>query len=375
MSNRLMYVGITHETASVSERSYYSLDAVQKETLIVRLERIFPIKGILVLTTCNRTELYFESHSATPILVRDSLMDFVQERHKVELNASSFSLLNTTHDTVKHLLQVSSGLRSAVLGDGQIITQMRTAFKETLRQKRQGSLLERAFQSVFRTHKRIAKESLFQSGSSSIAYLSLKLIRGYFQKQYAPNKKVLLIGAGDMIQETLKYLKKFELTNVYIANRTEAKAKKMAKEYQIKVFDWQRVVDNSIESFDAVISAVGNRKYLINSIRLYDKKRIWIDLAVPFNIDKSIANRFNVIYDIDLIGKGISPESDIQTDAVSAVENIIYEELEVYATWLHKHLNRSYLITVQNKKQQHNATINRDNPMSKDQCPHWNLAV
>lgn len=353
MEHRLMYMGITHEIAHVSERSYCALNAHQKEELKRRAKTELPISGMLILITCNRTEIYFESSSPMPYLVREILIRYIQEIHQIKLKRSSFVLFDNTSDTVKHLLYVASGLKSAIIGDRQIITQLRNAYREAMANKQLGTLLERAFQSVFRSHKKIIKESLLQNGSTSAAYLSLKIIRDCFQKQYVKNKNVLLIGAGDMTRDVLKYIKKFELVNVYISNRTEEKASQLANEFKIKTYDWQRVIKNDIESFDAVVSAVSHQKHLIHRIKTYDKKRIWIDLAVPCNIDKSIANRFNIIYDIDDIGKRINDANKLQSRAIPTVKSIIREELNTYLSWLNKYINKDYNQKPYNTNQNH----------------------
>ncbi|BFP40808.1 glutamyl-tRNA reductase [Flavobacteriaceae bacterium GF1] len=336
MKNRVMYVGIAHETASVSERAHYALNDGQKAQFIARLKRELSLKGVVVLSTCNRTEIYFESYGATPDLVRDALMDFVKPGHLVNLKRSVFKMFDDTRETVHHLLKVSNGLKSAIIGDKQIITQIKGAYQEALKNRDQGSLLERAFQSVFKSHKRISRESLYQNGSTSAAYLSIKMVKQFLAKRPLSQNKLLLIGAGQITQDILKYLGKFGLTNVFIANRTAEKAIKLAEQYALGIYDWNRVLQNDLSSFDAIISAVGNQKHLVRSIKKYDKKRIWIDLAMPSNIDKAISNPFNTIYNIDEISKKIDMANQDHLRAIPVVEAIIEEELDAFMSWANR---------------------------------------
>ena len=128
---------------------------------------------------------------------------------------------------MNHLLHVSNGLRSALIGDKQIITQVKAAYQHSLEQKNQGSLLERAFQAVFRSHKRIAIESLYQRGSTSTAYSSLKMVNEYFGKEEAKDLSILIVGAGEIAEDILKYLPKFHFRDAFLSNRTFEKASRL----------------------------------------------------------------------------------------------------------------------------------------------------
>ncbi|MEL7004588.1 MAG: hypothetical protein AAFN93_17910, partial [Bacteroidota bacterium] len=283
MKSNLLYVGVIHETASVEERSYFALSASEKNDLKEILKSRFLLKGLIIISTCNRTEIYFESPSTSALEMREALIEYTKQLHRVEVSRKVFLLLNHTTETVNHLLRVANGLRSAVVGDKQIIHQVKVAYLDALRQKNQGSLLERAFQAVFRSHKRIHRESLYQQGSTSTAYSSLKLIEDFFGKEDIKNRSLLIVGAGEIAEDLLKYLPKFKFSKKSISNRTASKARKLAKNYDIKTYDWQHVLSNDFSSFDVVIAAVSNQKHLINTTEKDGKRRLWIDLAMPSN--------------------------------------------------------------------------------------------
>ncbi|MEM6831369.1 MAG: hypothetical protein AAF551_12715, partial [Bacteroidota bacterium] len=160
MVNKLMYIGVTYETATVEERACLSMDEAQKEELKETLRNHLSIKAFAIITTCNRTEIYFESATATPYEVQELLIAHVENRHQIKLSKNVFTTFDQSIDTVHHLLHVANGLRSAVIGDKQIIHQVKSSYLDALNQGNQGSLLERAFQAVFRSHKRVSSESL-----------------------------------------------------------------------------------------------------------------------------------------------------------------------------------------------------------------------
>jgi len=248
MENKLMYIGITHETATVSERTNYTLTPNQKQDLIALLKEKLIIKGLTFINTCNRTEIYFESNVTSPYEVREVIIQYLEELHKTVLSRKVFLILDRTIDTVNHLLQVANGLRSAVVGDKQIINQVKESYHETLKNGYQGSLLERAFQAVFRSHKRIATESLYRRGSTSTAYSSLKLIEDYFGKKEMNELKVLIVGAGEIAEDILKYLPKFNFSRTLISNRTAIKADRLSKQYGIQTYDWSHIESGNFVS-------------------------------------------------------------------------------------------------------------------------------
>ncbi len=340
---KLMYVGITHETATVKERTYYALTESQKQDLVALLKQQCSIKALTIVSTCNRTEIYFESAMATPYRLREVLIQYVEEVHQVKLSRDIFLIFDRTIDTVNHLLHVANGLRSAVMGDKQIIYQIKESYLASLKQQNQGTLLERAFQAVFRSHKRILKESLYKQGSISTAYSSLKMIEAYFGKEESKNLKILIVGAGEIAEDVLRYLPKFHFAQTFISNRTAEKALAFARQYQIETYDWEYVESNDFSGFDVIITAVSNRRHLVKNVKKSANKRLWIDLAMPSNIDTGISDYYNKVYNIDEVALKINAVNDAQLKAVPIVENILKEELTLFIDWLKKDKIRGVL--------------------------------
>ncbi len=335
MSQSLRYISISHKTASVKQREVFHIPMEKKSDYAQFICNAFPdIVGLLLLTTCNRTEIYFETKTHSAKSIRDFLINLKAPKNS-SVDEKLFEFSDTTEATVKHLLEVSSGLESSVLGDSEIIHQIKKSYQFSMTHKLQGSLLERALQSVFKSHKRISNETNFRDGTTSVAYKSLKVIQNNFKNATSSSKKMLFIGAGDIVKQLFKYNSKFNYSNIYISNRSEEKAIFLAQNNKCKTFPWKNVLANSFDDFEVIISAVSNCSNLIHNLPVSNLKVLLLDLAVPCNINKSLTRQNNVIFhDLDSISKELEENKEMRIASKSDVINIILEELASYNAWL-----------------------------------------
>lgn len=335
MEKSLRYISISHKTATTVQREKYHISEEQKESLTQRIgAKYTDVSGLLILATCNRTEIYFEASETNS----DTLLNFFMQYQSIE-NASAekglFECSYNTSDTLNHLLEVSSGLESMVFGDAEIIHQIKKAHQFSMAHKLQGSLLERGLQAVFKTHKRISNETDFRDGTTSVAYKSLKVVRQSFDNASVKSKKILFVGAGDIVIQLFKYNSKFNFNNIYISNRSEEKAIILAQNNQCKTYPWQQVLSNHFDDFDVIISAASNCPNLIHSTANTTEKQLLIDLAVPCNIDKTLAHKTNVIFhDLDSISVELEETKEHRLAAIGDVNAIINEEIASYTEWL-----------------------------------------
>ncbi len=344
MNKSLRFISISHKTASVTQREEFHIPEEEKSELVKLIYDVFPdISGLLLLVTCNRTEIYFESE----VICANTLLDFIIDLKTKKNNPVTKKLFdagNSTEGTVRHLLKVTSGLASSVLGDAEIVHQIKKAYQFSIAHKMQGSLLERAMQTVFKSHKRISNETHFRDGTTSVAYKSLKVISYIFDQGSSKSKNILFIGAGDIVKQLFKYNSKFEFTNILISNRTEERAQTLAKLHHCKVFDWERVLTNDFEGIDVIVSAASNCPKLVHNLPITDRKVLLIDLALPSNIDKNLADHKNILcYDLDSISVDLEETKEKRFAAIGEVGKIITEELEVYNEWLHGAPLRAFL--------------------------------
>jgi len=333
METRLRYISISHHTAPVARRERFHLSDTEKQKVAKSLKRSFPdLSSLLILVTCNRTELYFESEKTQTAAVRDFLLQYIAGAVSAT-DVADFRGSDLTEDTVLHLLKVSAGLESSVMGDAEIIHQIRKAYHYSLETGMQGSLLERCMQTLFRTHKRVSNETGFRDGTTSTAYKALKLIGETFGSD-AGEKKILFVGAGDIVRQLFKYNSKFRYPNIFITNRTESRAAKLARAHNVYTFPWERLIANDLSEFDVIISAVSHASGLIHKGIAMDKNVLLIDLAVPGNFAPALAASSSVLlHNLDSISCQLKSNRAARTAAMENVEEIIAQQWSEYRQW------------------------------------------
>ena len=327
------YLSISHHTAPVARRERFHLDEAEKQRLTDALRKTYPdLNALLILVTCNRTELYFETAGTRAVQVRDFFLNWKLGEIRSE-DQVDFRISDQTDDTVRHMLSVAAGLKSSVLGDAEIIHQIKKAYHHSLEQHLQGSLLERCVQTLFRSHKRISNETGFRDGTTSTAYKSMKLIGDTYGSE-ASRKKILFVGAGDIVRQLFKYNTKFGYRNIFVTNRTEERAQKLASTFKVHFMAWDRLLDNDLGEFDVIISAASHCPSLIAGGIRTDRKVLLVDLAVPGNIDGALRRQPNVVLeDLDSIGASLQQNRDTRTSATESVREIVEEEWGLYLDW------------------------------------------
>jgi glutamyl-tRNA reductase len=354
MNKTLRYISISHKTANTEQREKYHISEEEKQQLTQLICKTFTdISGLFILATCNRTELYFESNSTASNSIINYLIAFKSIKNSTT-EKKLFRTSDSTETSIKHLLEVSSGLESLVFGDAEIISQIKKAHQFSMLHQLQGSLLERALQAVFKTHKRISNETDFRDGTTSVAYKSLKVIRQTFDRDTVKSKKILFVGAGDIVKQLFKYNSKFNFNNIYIGNRSIEKAIILAQSNQSKTYPWENIINNNFDDFDVIISAASNCPNLIKNVVSSNKKLLLIDLAVPCNIDKKLANKSNIVFhDLDSISVELEETKEHRLAATDEVNFIISEEINSYNEWLEgaslRALLAAFKITISDK--------------------------
>jgi len=344
MRKTIRYISISHETATVWQREKFYIPETEKGELATDICREFPdIEGLLLLVTCNRVEVYFESSNTRASAMCRFIMNRQRKADGMD-GAHLFRKCDSTQSTLLHLLRVSSGLSSQVLGDTEIVHQIKKAYLFSLEHKLQGSLLERAIQTVFKTHKRISNETEFRDGTTSVAYKSLKVVSDIYKGNHPGSKKILLIGTGDIVRQLLKYNSKFNFINLYISNRTRENAVQLAVKHNCQLFEWENVLQNNFVDFDVIISAAANCRHLIREMYPDNKERLLIDLALPGNIKSSLGERDHLhFYDLDTISNELEETKDRRVAAIEKVNGILEEELLGYMEWYREAPLREFL--------------------------------
>ena len=218
MKKTLKFISISHQTANMATRQAFHLTDADLPKLLEYFKSECQLQGAIILATCNRTEVYFETMTTTTDDLLLAFLNFI----KVDASFKTyFEKGETTDVTVNHLLEVAGGLRSMVIGDAQIINQIKRAYQISAQHQLQGKRLERAMQTMFKMHKRIQNETNFRTGTASLSYVGLRLCKQEFGKSIK-EKSLLIVGAGEISRDVAKYAHKFNFKQIAIVNRTKS---------------------------------------------------------------------------------------------------------------------------------------------------------
>jgi glutamyl-tRNA reductase len=332
----LLSIGISHHTASVDirERMWFSTDEIRE--VVRRLKETFFSECVLV-STCNRTELYGMTRDQAPdeATVRKFLIDFknasdtVREEHFVS---------NAAGDAISHLFRVAAGIDSLVIGDIQILNQVKEAFTLSREADALGPVMNRLMQSALHVGKRTRTETTICEGAVSVSYAAVELASKIFED--LSKKTALLIGAGETGELTLKHLVSKGVGQVRIANRTRGKAEALVAEFGGTVVDYEQMVD-ALRSADIVITSVNAPSYIVqpDDVLKVMKQRsnnplFIIDIGVPRNVNpvsKKIENVF--LYDIDALSTVVDRNLEKRKAEIPRVDAIISQELSDFMQW------------------------------------------
>jgi glutamyl-tRNA reductase len=302
----LALVGGTHRTVPLALRERLAFTADQAAEALARFRDRFPGREGVLLSTCNRVEFYAagEANAAAP--PHDELVSFLAECRGLDAHALAPVLARERDEAVaRHLFGVAAGLDSMVLGEPQILAQVKQAWALAQDSRTTGPLMAGMFQAALRTAKRVAAETALGRERVSIPSVAVAdFASGVFER--FDDKRVLLVGAGKMAAETLRYLREAGARDVVIVNRTASRASDLAARLDARPAEFTGL-ERELVAADLVVSTTGSSEPVV-SLDLYDRiepKRegrplVVLDLAVPRDFDPRIGERPGVwLYCVD----------------------------------------------------------------------------
>ncbi|APD06116.1 glutamyl-tRNA reductase [Flavobacteriaceae bacterium UJ101] len=327
-SKHFYLLGVSYKKADEKVRGKYTIfpDTVPE---LVREAKRNRIHHFFVVSTCNRTEVYAFADDYSQVI--DALCA-VTKGNKEELESISF--IKKDFDAINHLFRVGSGLESQIVGDFEIIGQMKTWFSRFKKMGTTNAFLERLINTAIQVSKKIKQNTTLSSGVTSVSYAAVNYILTQVEKP--SSKKILLFGTGKIGRNTCENLiKHTDHTHVTLINRTEEKAERIAKKYEVnsKSFD---ELENEINLSDIIIVATGAQTptVLKEHIRT-DKELLFIDLSIPANVDRSIKELSNVtVLGVDELSSIIAKSIEKRKEQVPEAERIISEMMNEFKDWL-----------------------------------------
>ncbi len=329
-------LGINHRTAPVEirEKLWFSVNEIPNVLANLQEQQL---KELVLVSTCNRTELYYVPHEGR--VNSDPLWKVLAKEKGVDASVEMkhfYSLSSVM--AVKHIFSVSSGIDSMVLGDVQILNQMKEAFTIAQGVQSPGLILNRLFNTAFRVGKRARSETEIGEGAVSISYAAAELASKIFED--LTKHTALLIGAGETGELTAKHLAARNLGNLLITNRTRKRAEELAANLNGSVIDFDKLIEE-LTHVDIVISSVDSPSYIAtaNDLQKVMKHRgnkpiFLIDIGVPRNIDPKANEIDNVfLHDIDALNHIIDKNLAHRRTEVPMIQQIILDELTQFKTW------------------------------------------
>ena len=293
----LVLVGLNFRTASVEVREKASFSHEQAQRAAEELRSRGILEETLVLSTCNRSEVYgvnANSNRESATALSSYLSNFHEVRPDI-LNPSLYH--HYDHDVVRHLFRVAAGLESMLLGEAEILGQVRDAYLRAYECRITGPVLNRLFQAALEVGKRVRAETELGTRPMGVASAGMKLAERIFGK--LADRSALVLGAGTISEQVVSQLRDRNIGHLYLTNRSREKAEEFAREYKGQVLEWGDW-DTALKLPDIIVSAVGVQetvltKPLIESAMAARGNRalFLMDLGLPRNIEPAVAELYN----------------------------------------------------------------------------------
>ena len=350
---KIINIGMNHETAPIELRERLASESDNTLKALVSMRGLDVVKEGLFLSTCNRVEALFiteEAEEAKRSVV--SLMSKLGNIGTEELMTCLYAFEDM--DAVKHVFNVASSLDSMVLGEPQILGQIKEAYAQATSQNTSGVILNRLMHRAFHVAKRVRSETDICEAAVSISYAAVELAKKIFH--ILEGKKVLLIGAGEMAELAAKHLLSNGVSSVMVANRTFERAVEVAERFNALPVSFDEIGSQLLD-VDIVITSTASPEYVITrpqvkkSLRKRRNRPIFfIDIAVPRDVEPEVNDLNNVyLYDIDDLQGVIELNMAQRQEAAVKAGRIVEEEVVKYEKWLKTLAVVPTIISLRNK--------------------------
>lgn len=331
----LTVLGINHRTAPVELRGKVTFPSEQIDAALADLCSLEGVEEAVILSTCNRTEIYYASPDENTSRVSNWLCDF----HRVDPRLLKPHLYSYNEaEMVRHILRVAAGLDSVVLGEPQILGQMKAAYQQATDRNKIHKHINRLFQNTFAVAKQIRTDTAIGASPVSVAFAAVSLARQIFGDM--KDNTALLIGAGDTIELAARHLHEHGIGQIIIANRTVDRAHELAAQFNGYGISLDEI-QTPLATADLVITATGSPQILLDkdmvSAALAGRKHhpvLMIDIAVPGDIASDVGTLDDIyLYSVDDLEEVIKENLASRQEAALQAEEIIEVQVERFMGW------------------------------------------
>ncbi len=334
----LLALGVSHKTAPIEVREKLAFSQECIPEALKALVQTMGLEEIALLSTCNRTEFYCTT-SLTDRFLQKKLLSWWQQYHRLAFDMDPYLYLHSEENAVKHLMRVACGLDSMVIGESQILGQLKTAFHTAIKTGVMGSQLSRLFQTSFSIAKKVRTTTKIACHPVSVAFSAVTLAKQIFSD--FSKATVLLIGAGENTELLLQHLAAKQVKHLFIVNRTLGHAKSLADRFDAQAFSLD-ALGSCLAKADIIISSIACHAPIITKTQLEElllqskrRPRLMIDLGVPRNIEPQVGlNEDIYLYTVDDLQGIITQNLQQRMVAAQDAEQIILKASDNYMDWM-----------------------------------------
>lgn len=328
---------MNHKTAPLEIRERLQLSCGDDARSLTELMRLPEIREALCLATCNRVEVLARVADGEQAV--EGLREFIYRQGNLEREELGRCLyVYRDREAVRHLFRVASSLDSMIMGEPQILGQLKEAYRQAVDNRATTVLLNRLLHHAFRVAKRVRTETGIAGNAVSVSYAAVELAKKIFGD--LKGKKILIIGAGEMSELAVRHLIRQGAGHILIANRTYERAKELAETLQGVPLAFDRIPE-ALPEIDIVITSTGAPGYVVSAEMVASALRrrrnrllFLIDIAVPRDIDPAAGDIENVyLYNIDHLQDMVDSNKEVRRMEAMKAEEIIAEEIAVYEEW------------------------------------------
>ncbi|UCF87495.1 MAG: glutamyl-tRNA reductase [Nitrospiraceae bacterium] len=333
----IVIVGLNHDTAPIDVREKVAFDGSKLADAIVQLKGLPEVKESIILSTCNRVEIYANVNN--PESGTENLKKFISDFHKIPGDVLEKSLYSFTgKKALTHIFRVASSLDSMIVGEPQILGQMKDAFDFALKQKSTSVLLNKMMKKSISVAKKVRTDTKIGESAVSISFAAVELAKKIFEDLSA--KTFILIGAGEMAELAARHLIESGVRDVLVTNRTYERAEELAHEFHGKAVEYESFLQELVHT-DIVICSTGAPHYILHKDQMHqimkqrkNKPVFIIDISVPRNIDPQINDIDNIyLYDIDDLQGVVNVNIEERSREAEKAEEIVDNEVETFLKW------------------------------------------
>jgi glutamyl-tRNA reductase len=334
----IIVVGLSHKTAAVEIREKVAFSPTQMEKPLQAVVALPDITEAVIVSTCNRVEIYATTRDVAGGMAR--LKRFLADYHGLDLEMLEKHLYSYHgEDATRHVFRVASSLDSMVVGEPQILGQIKTSYGYAAEYKSSGIILNRFLHKAFSVAKRVRTETKIASSAVSVAFAAVELAKKIFGE--LSDKTVLLIGAGEMCELAAKHFINVGVRGVMVTNRTYERAEKLAEEFDAKPLRFEDLFDH-LHKADIILSSTGAPHFIIRESDMNEvirrrkmKPMFFIDIAVPRDIDPKVNDVENVyLYTVDDLNGVVATNMEQRKVEAAKAEAIVEQEIGQFFKWL-----------------------------------------